>query len=344
YIEELSWLSEGRRELSGETFCAIMESSVAIFLYLKTLNFERNHDLQVLAYLCSCDKDSVALVWCLLGKTEDEILIVDGEFLPQSHLDLLSDPNFKAVASIITVNNHKYGYGHSSKLLFKMVGSFHNSTNNALVFQFSHIFSNIYHFPFLELVADEYFGVTEYTLELRDQLLDIMGNVFFVISGPKTSQYHIASGSPTYMYEFQHRSSFWGNMKPENVKADHGDDIFPVLGAPFLKGDGPMLSRKGASEEEKQLSRTMMKYWANFARNGDPNGEDLLKWPAYDQNKQHLEFDINITIGKELKDKKLEFWSKTQSQKMISSAVLHSSFHSLASNSLLLTLLTFMIS
>ena len=33
--------------------------------------------------------------------------------------------------------------------------------------------------------------------------------------------------------------------------------------------------------EDRALSEQMMKYWSNFAKNGDPNGPGLPKWPKY---------------------------------------------------------------
>ena len=35
-------------------------------------------------------------------------------------------------------------------------------------------------------------------------------------------------------------------------------------------------------EKDWELSAAMRKYWANFARTGDPNGEGLPRWEPYD--------------------------------------------------------------
>lgn len=50
------------------------------------------------------------------------------------------------------------------------------------------------------------------------------------------------AGAPTYMYEFQYRPSFSSEMKPKTVIGDHGDELFSVFGAPFVKGDGPLVT------------------------------------------------------------------------------------------------------
>ena len=66
--------------------------------------------------------------------------------------------------------------------------------------------------------------------------------------------------SPTYVYKFSHKLSV--SLYPDWVRADHSVEMFFVLGdvyanrLPFL------------SDEERQLSETLMKFWANFARSG----------------------------------------------------------------------------
>ena len=36
--------------------------------------------------------------------------------------------------------------------------------------------------------------------------------------------------------------------------------------------------------EDRALTQSMMRYWVNFARDGNPNSEDLIDWPAFNNN------------------------------------------------------------
>lgn len=53
-----------------------------------------------------------------------------------------------------------------------------------------------------------------------------------------------------------------------------------------------------------------MKYWANFARNGNPNGEGLVEWPSYNLNEEYLQISLQQKKDRKLKEKKVEFWKK----------------------------------
>ena len=47
------------------------------------------------------------------------------------------------------------------------------------------------------------------------------------------------------------------------------------------------------TEEDRELSNTMMEYFANFIQTGSPNGENLEVWPSYQKNsKAFMHFDI----------------------------------------------------
>ncbi|XP_068963028.1 liver carboxylesterase 1-like, partial [Petaurus breviceps papuanus] len=110
------------------------------------------------------------------------------------------------------------------------------------------------------VVTEVYLGVTEDPVKKKDLFLDMIGDLMFGLPSIAVAQFHRASGSPTFLYQFQHRPSFWGNLKSATISADHGDEFYFVFGTPFLM--------ESFTQEEKQLSRTMMKYWGNFARNG----------------------------------------------------------------------------
>ncbi|EOB01052.1 Carboxylesterase 7, partial [Anas platyrhynchos] len=160
----------------------------------------------------------------------------------------------------------------------------------------------------LPMITDEYLGNTDDPAELRDQFLDLLGDVGVVMPSIKALNYHKETGAPTYFFEYQHRPTAYRDSKPEYVKADHGDEVGFVFGGPYLAGDIGL--RGEATEEEKNLSKTLMKYWANFARNGDPNGEGLVEWPSYNLNEEYLQINLEQKKARKLKEKKVDFWKK----------------------------------
>ncbi|KFQ48497.1 Carboxylesterase 5A, partial [Pelecanus crispus] len=166
---------------------------------------------------------------------------------------------------------------------------------------------------FLPVIVDEYLGNTDDPAELRDRFLDLLGDAAFVIPSIKALNYHRESGAPAYFFEYQHRPTSYRDNKPEYVKADHGDEVGFVFGGPYLAGDIQL--RSEVTEEEKNLSRTLMKYWANFARNGNPNGEGLVDWPSYNLNEEYLEINLTQKKARKLKEKKVDFWRKVMFEK-----------------------------
>ncbi|XP_059118586.1 acylcarnitine hydrolase-like isoform X2 [Peromyscus eremicus] len=276
--------------------------------------------LPMVANLSGCEaKDSEALVHCLRGKSEAEILIinkvfkiipavVDGAFLPRHPKELLASVDFHPVPSIIGVNNDEYGW-----TIPKVMGTaqtIKEITRENLQDVLKNTAAQMMLPPECsDLLMEEYMGDTEDPQALQIQFTEMMGDFMFVIPALQVAHFQ-RSHNPVYFYEFQHQPSFLKSLRPPHVKADHADEV------PFVFGSFFFGMKLFLTEEEELLNRRMMKYWANFARYGNPNSEGLPYWPMLDHDEQYLQLNIKPAVGQALKAKRLQFWTKTLPQKI----------------------------
>jgi para-nitrobenzyl esterase len=91
-----------------------------------------------------------------------------------------------------------------------------------------------------------------------------------------------ALGNHAYWYFFTHEPPVEPGGK--DLKATHAAEIpyvFETLAAPRTIPDVSSPRLAAASEKDRALADTMSSYWVNFAKTGDPNGQDLPPWPIF---------------------------------------------------------------
>ncbi|XP_028624359.1 cocaine esterase-like [Grammomys surdaster] len=297
---------------------AIMESGVALMSSLISTSSDIVY--RTVANLSGCEQvDSETLVNCLRSKSEDEIMainkafkiipgIVDGIFLPRHPRELLASADFYPVPSIIGVNNDEYGWIIPSSM--STTDSKKEMDRQMVQAILQRRAAQMMWPPEVsDLLMQEYMADNEDPQFLKVQFKEMMQDFTFVVPALQVAQFQ-RSHAPVFFYEFQHRPSFFKDSKPPHVKADHGDEILFIFRS-FLGG-----TQVDLTEEEELLSRRMMKYWGNFARQGNPNSEGLPHWPVFDQDEQYLQLNTQPAVGRALKARRLQFWTKTLPQKI----------------------------
>jgi para-nitrobenzyl esterase len=81
---------------------------------------------------------------------------------------------------------------------------------------------------------------------------------------------------PVYRYRFD-MAPFSKDPNAPRLGAYHSAEIEYVFGQLDSKTDVTW------RDSDRQISDVMQKYWSNFAKNGNPNGPGLAKWPPYTQ-------------------------------------------------------------
>jgi carboxylesterase type B len=89
---------------------------------------------------------------------------------------------------------------------------------------------------------------------------------------PPIYTYYMDRTQPAEPDEGGHnRAPMWGRQTP------HSSEIPYVFGT---------LENKSAefTDYDRVLSEVMQTYWTNFAKNGDPNADNLPQWPKYEKD------------------------------------------------------------
>ncbi|XP_067653451.1 acetylcholinesterase-like [Haliotis asinina] len=100
-----------------------------------------------------------------------------------------------------------------------------------------------------------------------------------------------SAANPTYVYSFNHRLSV--SPFPQWIGAAHWYDVEFVFGWVLERSHG-------CTEEEVELSKTVMTYWTNFAKSGNPNTPVPVKvnWPVSDNTDfSYMALDVGSKLS-----------------------------------------------
>ncbi len=216
---------------------------------------------------------------------------LDGQVLPRQFVDAFSSGHFNQVPVIngATRDEATLLIWLSHNLLFKPL------KNEQYLARLQYLVGSA---QLAEKVA------AQYPLERYDSAFDALtasfSDGFFNCFARHQSQ-ALARHVPTWSYQFDYDGAPFFVPGAE-LRAYHSAEIQYIFGTPMS------LTARRFEPHEQGLADSMMAYWVQFARSGNPNGAGLLPWPAYDGGDQTLLFNVENSVAQGVHAADCAFW------------------------------------
>jgi para-nitrobenzyl esterase len=124
----------------------------------------------------------------------------------------------------------------------------------------------------------------------RSGIMSLLTDATFAIPSIRYAELQSKYAS-TYMYRFD-----WSSipLKLIKLRACHGIDV-PFVFGNFESGMAKKIGTLANKKQIRHISATMQQAWLNFAKTGNPNGENVPEWKKYNSTQRNtLVFGKNI--------------------------------------------------